>query len=168
MKHGRNGIHVLKKMHIFSSRTVLWCCLTWDQCTVFLILKLRQITEHIPRTGTQLSAWESKKYFPCDRHCSKMMSSVGTKFLLNTTLDSELISVNQKWLCRNSHSNSSFALDNNLIVEFKFWITCTDVTFSKGLSTRGMLIIGICARLSVCICSFSGCLPLKLFTTHTT
>lgn len=42
------------------------------------------------------------------------------------------------------------------------------ITFSKGLSTRGMLIIGIWDRLSMWECSCSGCLPLKLFTTHTT
>ena len=114
-----------------------------------------------------LSLRGSKKCFLCDTHFSKMMFSSVIKFLLNTTLDSELILANKK--CeRTLKNNYSFALDNNCTLEFKLWITCTDVTFSKGLSTRGMLIIGSCARLSVCICSFSGCLPLKLFTTHTT
>ena len=113
-----------------------------------------------------LSLRGSKKCFLCDTHFSKMFSSV-IKFLLNTTLDSELILANKK--CeRTLKNNYSFALENNRTLEFKLWITCTDVTFSKGLSTRGMLIIGSCARLSVCVCSFSGCLPLKLFTTHTT
>lgn len=118
------------------------------------------------RKYSAFSTRYSKKYFQCDLHSSKMMSSA-TKFSLNTTLDSKFVSVNQK--CAGTLSNDySFAIDNNHIWEFKLWITCTDVTFSKGLSTRGMLIIGICARWSMCICSFSGCRPLKLFTTHTT
>lgn len=122
--------------------------------------------QNIFHVYSALSMWYSKKYFQCDMHSSMMMSSV-TKLLLNTTLDSKFVSVNQK--CAGTRRNDySFALDNNHIWEFKLWITCTDVTFSKGLSTRGMLIIGICARLSMWRCSFSGCLPLKLFTTHTT
>lgn len=59
------------------------------------ILKLWQLTERIPCTDSAFSVRDLKKYFPRDMHFSKMLYSV-TKFLLNTTLDSELVLVNQK------------------------------------------------------------------------
>ena len=64
-----------------------------------------------------LSLRGSKKCFLCDMHFSKMFSSV-MKFLLNTTLDSELILANKK--CeRTLKNNYSFALENNRTLEFK-------------------------------------------------
>ena len=65
-----------------------------------------------------LSLRGSKKCFLCDTHFSKMMFSSVIKFLLNTTLDSELILANKK--CeRTLKNNYSFSLDNNRTLEFK-------------------------------------------------
>ena len=67
----------------------------WGPLCNIPILKLWQITERIPCTDSAFSMRDMKKCFPCDMHFSKMLYSV-TKFLLNTTLDSELVLVNQK------------------------------------------------------------------------
>lgn len=46
--------------------------------------------------------------------------------------------------------------------------TCEAMYFSNGLSTLGELTIGLSLRWSCGGSSFSSCLPLKLWTTHTT
>lgn len=72
------------------------------------------------------------------------------------------------WLPWHSCQGSLGSSFQKSYILFNGFLKKSDITFSKGLSTRGMLIMGIWARLSIWECSCSGWRPLKLFTTQTT
>lgn len=71
-------------------------------------------------------------------------------------------------LCTQAMYHVSVHLTASTDFSCAFVITCEAMYFSNGLSTLGELIIGLSLRLSCGGSSFSRCLPLKLWTTHTT
>ena len=86
----------MKKMHVFSNRTLLFHpCMRPSLHNVPYLKVMAKYRAYSMYRYSAFSIRYSKNYFRCDMHFSKMMSSV-TKLWLNTTLESKFASVNQK------------------------------------------------------------------------
>lgn len=86
----------MEKMHTFSSKTILLFCL--HRRSLHNVPYLEGMTKYRMYSMYRYASFsmkDSRKYFKCDIHFSKMTCSV-TKFLLNITLDYKLVSANQK------------------------------------------------------------------------